>query len=182
MKFVTMNASVNHLTLFHGEGYPNMPVHADVFRQTLGKFASGVTVVTVTDVDGSHHGLTVSAFSSLSLNPPYILICIDKRSSSIPVIERVKAFGVNILASDQQHLSNQFASKREDKFTGVSFEKGPLGMPLLDGALANVECSLTQAVDGGDHVIFIGQMESSSLDDLKQPLVYFSGNYASLTE
>lgn len=106
-----------------------MPVSADDFRHALGRFASGVTVVT-TAVDGKLGGLTVSAFSSVSLDPPYILICIDKRSSVIPLLRTSRVFGVNILASDQSDVSNHFASRREDKFAGVSYRMGALVFPF----------------------------------------------------
>lgn len=154
-----------------------MPVSAETFRNTLAKFASGVTVVTTATVDGSKHGLTVSAFSSLSLTPPYILVCIDKRSGSIAAIESSQKFGVNILSSDQSHLSNRFASRLEDKFDGVSWNLGTLGVPLLEGALGQIECRLAQVADGGDHVIVIGEVQSAQVNSDKQPLLYFSGQY-----
>lgn len=154
-----------------------MPVSSEAFRHSLGRFASGVTIVTVKDANNVRHGLTVSAFSSVSLTPPYVLVCIDKRSSSIPVIERAGGFAVNILAEDQRELSNRFASKLEDKFEGVPFTEGPLGHPWLTGAVVQMECSVANQVDAGDHLIFIGQLESTAVHEEKQPLVYFNGQY-----
>jgi flavin reductase (DIM6/NTAB) family NADH-FMN oxidoreductase RutF len=158
-----------------------MPVTADQFKQTLGRFASGVTVVTTAD-NNKLGGLTVSAFSSLSLDPPYILICIDKRSSANALIQSSRAFAVNILAKDQADLSNHFASRREDKFAGVAYRMGHLQVPVLEDTLATLECSLVQVVDGGDHHIYIGQVEHSSVDETKEPLLYYRGQYRSLKE
>jgi 3-hydroxy-9,10-secoandrosta-1,3,5(10)-triene-9,17-dione monooxygenase reductase component len=158
-----------------------VPVSADDFRHALGRFASGVTVVT-TAVDGKLGGLTVSAFSSVSLDPPYILICIDKRSSVIPLLRTSRVYGVNILSSDQSDVSNHFASRREDKFAGVSYRIGTLGVPVLEGVLAHLECKVTQEVDGGDHFIYIGQVEHSSVDESKEPLLYFHGKYRELAK
>jgi 3-hydroxy-9,10-secoandrosta-1,3,5(10)-triene-9,17-dione monooxygenase reductase component len=158
-----------------------MPVTADQFKQALGRFASGVTVVTTAD-NNKLGGLTVSAFSSLSLDPPYILICIDKRSSANALIQSSRAFAVNILAKDQADLSNHFASRQEDKFAGVAYRMGHLQVPVLEDTLATLECSLVQVVDGGDHHIYIGQVEHSSVDETKEPLLYYRGQYRSLKD
>ncbi len=154
-----------------------MAVSSEEFRHALGRFASGVTVVTVADERGEATGLTVSAFSSVSLNPPLVLVCIDNRSTSIPVIESVGSFAVNVLTKDQAHLSNRFASRDVNKFDGVAWSKGSLGMPLLSGALAQLECTVAQTVDAGDHTLFIGQVEATNVEDSEQPLLYFNGNY-----
>ncbi|MCL6445935.1 MAG: flavin reductase family protein [Alicyclobacillus sp.] len=153
-----------------------MPVQPETFRHALGRFASGVTVVTAVH-NGEKTGLTVSAFCSLSLNPPYILVCIDKRSSSIPLIRASQVFNVNILSSEQVHLSNHFAARSEDKFSNLEHDTGKLGAPLLRDTLARLECALAREVDGGDHVIFIGQVESAEVDDAREPLLYYSGGY-----
>jgi 3-hydroxy-9,10-secoandrosta-1,3,5(10)-triene-9,17-dione monooxygenase reductase component len=153
-----------------------MPVSSEEFRHALGRFASGVTVVTAISQQRDL-GLTVSAFCSVSLTPPYILVCIDKRSSAVSVMESTKTFGVNFLAEDQRNLSNHFASKLEDKFADVDWFHGELGMPLLKNALAQLECRVVQAVEAGDHILFIGEVESAMVDDEKQPLLYFNGRY-----
>lgn len=158
-----------------------MPVTPDEFKQALGRFASGVTVVTTADND-KLGGLTVSAFSSLSLDPPYILVCIDKRSSANALIQSSRVFAVNILAKDQADLSNHFASRREDKFAGVAYHMGRLGVPILENTLAALECALVQVVDGGDHYIYIGQVEHSSVAEGKEPLLYYRGQYRSLQD
>lgn len=154
-----------------------MAVGSEEFRHALGRFASGVTVVTVADERGQVSGLTVSAFSSVSLSPPLILVCIDNRSTSIPVIESVGSFAVNVLTKDQAHLSNRFASRDADKFAGVTWSKGSLGLPLLSGSLAQLECTVAKTVNAGDHTLFIGQVEATYVEDSAQPLLYFNGNY-----
>lgn len=154
-----------------------MAVNSEEFRHALGRFASGVTVVTVADEQGQATGLTVSAFSSVSLDPPLILVCIDNRSTSIPVIQSVGSFAVNMLTDAQSQLSNRFASRDANKFEGVAWTKGEFGMPLLEGALGQLECSVAKVVDAGDHTIFLGQVESTHVSDSAQPLLYFNGNY-----
>ncbi|GGJ09933.1 flavin reductase [Alicyclobacillus cellulosilyticus] len=158
-----------------------MPVTSEAFRQALSRFASGVTVVT-TASGGQKAGLTVSAFSSLSLEPPYILVCIDKSSSSCAVLRSAGAFAVNILASDQAHLSQHFASRLEDKFAQVDYHPGLAGIPVLHGTLASLECRLVQELDGGDHFIYIGQVERTFVDESKSPLLYYRGQYRQLAE
>ncbi|MCL6598106.1 MAG: flavin reductase family protein [Alicyclobacillus macrosporangiidus] len=156
-----------------------MPVNPDEFRRALGRFASGVTVVTA-QANGSAAGITVSAFASVSLQPPYILICIDKQSSTIPVLRAAGAFAVNFLNEDQAHLSNHFASKRADKFAGISCRQGQLGAPLLEDTLGYVECRVVREVDAGDHLLYLGQVEASDVDDTKRPLLYYHSQYHGL--
>jgi flavin reductase (DIM6/NTAB) family NADH-FMN oxidoreductase RutF len=156
-----------------------MAVTSDAFRRTLGRFTSGVTVVTAA-LGEQRAGLTVSAFSSLSLDPPLILVCIDKRSPSIALIEQSRVFNVNILDEGQANLSQHFASSIPDKFAAVSFRPGTLGAPLLDGTLGYLECRLKEVIDGGDHVILLGQVESADVTEDRQPLVYYQGRYRSL--
>jgi flavin reductase (DIM6/NTAB) family NADH-FMN oxidoreductase RutF len=156
-----------------------MPVGAEEFRRALSQFASGVTVVTTRGADGHPVGLTVSAFCSVSLNPPLVLVCIDKASSSYPGFLASQAFGVNILAEDQEALSRRFASKEPRKFEGVPYREGIAGIPLLEGALAHLECRIVHAYEGGDHTIFVGEVERTNVRE-GQPLLYFRGNYARL--
>ncbi|GLV14035.1 flavin reductase [Alicyclobacillus hesperidum] len=155
-----------------------MTIDAADFRKALARFASGVTVITMA-VDGEMSGITVSAFSSLSLHPPLILACIDKTANALPFARKSKAFAVNILASDQSHLSNQFASKMSDKFQGVDYFIGELGQPILEGVQAYLVCQLREELDGGDHVILIGEVEATSVDSSRQPLLYYSSHYGS---
>lgn len=156
-----------------------MPVQPDTFRKALGHFASGVTVVTMAS-DVRKTGLTVSAFSSVSLEPPLILVCINKDSNALDLLRETKVFAVNFLASDQTAVSNQFASRTDDKFQSIPYHASPMGAPILDHALGYVECTLVQEVEAGDHCVYIGQVESADVDDSKQPLLYYHGRYESL--
>lgn len=156
-----------------------MPVNSDSFKQALGRFASGVTIVTAADGDRLS-GLTVSAFSSVSLDPPLVLICINKQSSAVDTLRSGQVFAVNFLSDEQVALSNHFASRTTDKFSDSTYHLGSLGAPILEGCLAHLECSLVQEIDAGDHYVYIGQVESSDLDDTKRPLLYYHGRYETL--
>ena len=158
-----------------------MPINKDEFRAALSRFASGVTVVTTKDADGNLHGLTVSAFCSVSLEPPLILICIDKHTASHNAFQQSNHFVVNVLHEEQIHHSNQFAAPIADKFDGISYRLGIEGIPVLADALVNLECRLVNTHDNGDHTIFIGQIEKSHVADGK-PLVYFHGNYRAILD
>jgi len=153
-----------------------VPVNSDVFRKTLGRFGSGVTVVSTAHA-GEQSGLTVSAFCSVSLTPPLILVCIDKRSSSNDFIRKSQSFVVNILADNQIDVSNQFASKSEDKFSGIPHHEGYNQVPVLDNTLGSLECSVYQEIDAGDHFIFIGEVQHATVDEERQPLMYFHSQY-----
>ncbi|MBI3654563.1 MAG: flavin reductase family protein [Acidobacteria bacterium] len=156
-----------------------MPVSNEEFRAALGRFASGVTVVTSKGEDGGLHGITVSAFSSLSLNPPLILVCIDNRSSLIEHLRDGKFFAVNILSEDQEFHSRRFASKEPKRFDGIGYQEGATGAPALDNALAVLECRVVNTYAGGDHTIVVGEVEATNLSDAK-PLLYFRGGYNQL--
>jgi flavin reductase (DIM6/NTAB) family NADH-FMN oxidoreductase RutF len=156
-----------------------MPVSKDEFRNALSRFISGVTVVTTIAEDNRPAGITVSAFSSVSLDPPLVLVCIDKRASVHACLTEGKRFAVNILAETQQNVSRLFASKDEDRFDGTPFAWGMSGAPLLDGALACIECRVVHAYAGGDHTIIVGEVESTRTAEHK-PLAYYRGGYANL--
>jgi len=158
-----------------------MSVTQDDFRAALSRFASGVTVVTTKDANGRLHGITVSAFCSVSLEPPLVLICVEKTTGSHNALEESGAFAVNILSQDQSEQSEHFASMLEDKFDGVDLEIGSLGVPVLSGALVTLECKLARSIDGGDHSIFLGLVEAVSIRD-GSPLVYFHGNYQTISD
>jgi flavin reductase (DIM6/NTAB) family NADH-FMN oxidoreductase RutF len=157
-----------------------MPVNNEEFRGALGRFASGVSVVTSKCADGELRAITVSAFSSLSLNPPLILICIDNRSSLVEHLVEGCSFAVNILGEDQEILSRRFASKEPNRFEGIGYKEGVSGSPLLDHALATLECKVVHNYAGGDHTIIVGEVEATGLTDSK-PLLYFRGGYAKLS-
>ena len=154
-----------------------MTLDPDAFRAVLGRFASGVTVVTTRDA-GRDHGMTVSAFSTVSLHPPLVMVCIGDDASLRPVVERAEHFGVSILASPQEALSRRFAA-HVDRFDGVGFTRGESGVALLDGALAWLECRAAARHQAGDHLIVIGEVEAATAAD-ERPLLYYRGGYAQL--
>jgi flavin reductase (DIM6/NTAB) family NADH-FMN oxidoreductase RutF len=156
-----------------------MPVSKDEFRTALSRFLSGVTVVTTLSDDNRPAGITVSAFSSVSLDPPLILACIDKRASLHAHLTEGTHFAVNILADHQQEVSRLFASRDENRFEGAQYRQGLHGAPLLEGALAYIECRVVHAYPGGDHTIIVGEVESTSVAD-HRPLAYYRGNYSGL--
>ena len=156
-----------------------MPVSKDEFRSAMGRFASGVTVVTTKTKDDKPSGITVSAFSSVSLEPPLILVCIDKRASVHDILEEGHHFAVNVLAESQEVISRRFASKDPDRFAGIGYTEGIAGDPLLTDALACIECRVVHAYPGGDHTIVVGEVERTSVSDGK-PLAYFRGGYVQL--
>ena len=156
-----------------------MPVTEDNFRAALSRFASGVTVVTTKDAAGDLHGITVSAFCSVSLDPPLVLICIEKKAGSHDAITQSGKFAVNFLDSTQLSLSERFAAQLSDKFEGPEISLNVDGIPILSGCIAHLECSVKQAYDGGDHTIFIGEVESTATHE-GDPLLYFRGGYRSI--
>jgi flavin reductase (DIM6/NTAB) family NADH-FMN oxidoreductase RutF len=156
-------------------------IGADDFRRVLGHFASGVTIVTTCDADGRPAGLTVSAFCSLSLDPPLVLVCVDHKSQSYPALRDAGRFAVNVLRREQEDASRRFASTRLDKFDGVPHTQSALGLPLLDDALAHIECTTVTQHAVGDHTIFIGRVERASAST-GEPLLYHRSRYARLHE
>jgi flavin reductase (DIM6/NTAB) family NADH-FMN oxidoreductase RutF len=153
-----------------------MPVSASEFRTTLRHFPAGVTVVTTRDAEGEPRGLTASAFTAVSLNPPLVLVCIDHLAQTYPAFERADWFAVNMLSKSQEHLSRRFATTGGDKFVGVAYREGRGQLPLLDDAVAALECRVVHRYAGGDHTIFVGQVEGASVTG-GSPLLYFCGSY-----
>jgi flavin reductase ActVB len=158
-----------------------MGISPDEFRHVLSHFASGVTVVTTWDADGRPTGLTASAFTSVSLEPTLILVCVDHKAQSYPALRAGDHFAVNILAAEHEALSRRFATTNTDKFDGVSYRPGPLGLPLLPEALAHLECRTVHAYPGGDHTIFVGEVEAAQARE-GEPLLHFRGLYTRLDQ
>jgi flavin reductase (DIM6/NTAB) family NADH-FMN oxidoreductase RutF len=157
-----------------------MTIDQDSFRSVLGRFASGITVVTSRDATGRDVGMTVSAFASVSLRPPLVSVCIDHAASMYDALRGATRFGVNILASDQEALSRRFAAMDSShRFEGIGYERGESGVVLLDDALAHLECVLVAQHEAGDHTLFIGEVERASARDAR-PLLYYRGGYAQL--
>jgi flavin reductase len=157
-----------------------MPIDQEAFKDALRGWTSGVTVVTSRSGD-KIHGMTVSAFSSVSADPPLVLVCANRSSTTHGIIEEGGLFTVNILASHQQEVSNVFASsKNEDsRLQRVSWTEGETGAPLIDQALASLECKVASAHQEGSHTIYIGRVEAVHTTDA-EPLVYYQGGYRSL--
>ena len=150
-------------------------------RRVMGLFATGVTVITTRDTKGNFYGLTANAFTSLSLAPPLVLICIDRKAETFAHFYDSKCFVVNILAEDQQELSARFSKSGGDKFAGVAHRPGHLGVPLIEGALGALECRILETHEAGDHVIHIGQVEQMEIHD-GRPLLFFQGRYRQIVE
>jgi flavin reductase (DIM6/NTAB) family NADH-FMN oxidoreductase RutF len=155
-------------------------VTSEEFRRACGRFATGVTIATVLDAESQPHGLTVSSFTSVSLVPPLISICLGHAVSLIDTFRDASFFGINILAEEQKHLSERFARKGHDRFQGVPWTLGENGAPLIDGVLAAIECQLEQRFPVGDHDIFVGRMVAMRVRD-GAPLVHFCGAYRKLS-
>lgn len=147
-----------------------------VYRQVLGHFPTGVSVITAT-CDRKPVGLAVGSFTSLSLEPPLVLFCPGKSSSSWPKIEQSGAFCVNVLGEDQENVCRIFAGKAEDKFVGLGWKPSAWGSPILDGVLAWIDCSIEQVIEGGDHWIVVGRVRELEVSGRGGPLVFFRGGY-----
>lgn len=156
-----------------------MPVSKDEFRAAMSRFASGVTVVTTKTEANQPSGLTVSSFASLSLEPPLVLVCIDKRASIHDLLTEGRYFAVNVLAEAQEILSRRFAARDTDRFSGVGYAEGVTGVPVLSDVLAAIECRIVHAYSGGDHTIIVGEVERTFVSEGK-PLTYFRGGYTEL--
>ena len=155
-------------------------VDPDTFRSALGRFATGVTVVTTVDGAGRDHGMTVSAFCSLSLDPPLVLVCIDHTASLHGVLRAGLPLAVNVLAAGQEPLSRRFAGGEPgDRFAGVGFERAANGAALLEGALAALECRIEALHPGGDHTIVVARVQHAATHD-RRPLLYYRSGYATL--
>ena len=149
-------------------------------RDALGCFASGVTIVTARGADGVPIGLTANSFTSLSLDPPLLLVCVAHSSNSAPVLLEAEHFAVNVLQIGQQPASNRFASKAEDRFSATAWSEGEGGVPVLDGSLGSFECKRHAVHEGGDHFILIGEVVRATFEPRRDPLLFFRGKYRRL--
>ena len=159
-----------------------MPIDVATYRKVIGAFATGVTIVT-TEVDGRYHGFTANAVASVSLDPLLLLVCVDKRAHAHRELASARSFGVNVLTDRQQELSNLFATSGEpsaEGLRGVAFTRGASGAPLIDGALAALECETYRALDAGDHTIYLGRVVEGAIDTAAAPLLYYLGGYRRL--
>ena len=154
-------------------------VGKDLFRQVAGSFASGVTVIT-TGHGGNYHGMTASSFSSLSLDPPLILVCFDLTAATLAAVDANGAFVVNILGSQQEQISRQFASRGQHSLDDVAFDLGELEIPIIRDSLAHFECRVARRHLEGDHVILVGEVIAGGVDVGDDPLLYYRGSYRKL--
>jgi flavin reductase (DIM6/NTAB) family NADH-FMN oxidoreductase RutF len=152
-----------------------MAIDASGFKKAMGRWASGVTVVTA-EHNGVRHGMTVSSFASVSLDPPLVLVCIGKAAPTHDIIKKGERFVVNVLADSQETISLRFAMKHDDRFEGVALRPGQLGVPIIDGCLAAIECRLHETLPGGDHTIYVGEVVNAEVAE-GSPLLYFQGGH-----
>lgn len=158
-----------------------MAMDLQELRRVMGHFATGVTVITTMDKAGTPFGLTANAFTSLSLNPPLVLVCIDKGVQCYSCFDESKMFAVNILGEDQEELSRRFATKGIEKFTAIKWHKGRHGVALLDRAMGHIECKVVHSYEGGDHTIYVGEVVGASASG-GRPLIFFKGRYHCLPQ
>jgi 3-hydroxy-9,10-secoandrosta-1,3,5(10)-triene-9,17-dione monooxygenase reductase component len=158
-----------------------MPFDQNELRRAMGCFATGVTVITTRDQAGRPFGLTANAVTSLSLVPPLLLICVDRKAETFPHFFDSKIFVLNILAEDQEEVSRRFASSGGEKFAGLDYRLGKLGTPVLSGTLGHIECRIIETIEGGDHVIHIGEVDEVEWRE-GRPLLFYRGKYGRLAD
>ena len=154
-------------------------IDSDAFRAALGRFASGITIVTARDTKGRDHGMTVSAFCSLSLDPAMVLVSIGHEASMHGLMMRAEHVGISVLSTAQEALSRRFADPETDRFDGVGYTRGENGVALLDDALVHLECDVVARHEAGDHTIIVCAVDRTEAYD-GRPLLYYRGGYAQL--
>jgi flavin reductase (DIM6/NTAB) family NADH-FMN oxidoreductase RutF len=158
-----------------------MSVSPDDFRAALSRFATGVTILTTRDAKGGDHGMTVNAFSSVSLDPPLVLACIARDADMFPVLRNATSYALSVLTTEQEALSRRFADEPDNRFDGVPFTRSSGGVILLNGAHAHLECTRVAWHDTGDHGICVGRVERTSIGG-GEPLIYYRGSYTRLRQ
>jgi flavin reductase (DIM6/NTAB) family NADH-FMN oxidoreductase RutF len=153
-----------------------MAIERNELRRVMGHFATGVTIITTVSTEGRPFGLTANSITSVSLDPPLLLISVDKKAESYPHFEQTKVFTVHFLSDDQESLSRKFAVSGGDKFQGVAYRMGANGVPILEGVLGYVECRLYATYDGGDHTLYLGEVMQAEVREGK-PLLFYRGGY-----
>ena len=156
------------------------PIDARTFRHALGRFPSGVTVVTVRDSEGRDFGMTVSAFASVSLDPPLVLVCIGDDATIAGAVAAAGQFAVSVLAEHQGALAQRFADSGADRFAETAVWRGTTGIALLEGAAAHLECAIVARHRGGDHTIVVGEVLAATAAEDGRPLIYQRGGYRRL--
>ena len=153
---------------------PSSGVAADQFRQLLGRFATGVTVLTTRSTAGKPIGMTASSVASVSLRPPLLLVSVDKAHDMHPALEAASHFVLNVLAADQEALSRRFAETEGDRFDGVGYKANKQGIAILDGVLAHIECEKHASLPTGDHTVFLGLVVGGTVT-ARPPLLFAGG-------
>ena len=159
-----------------GSKVQTLEVPSDEFRRACGRFATGVAVASVVDEKGTAHGLTVSSFTSVSLHPPLVLICIGHDVTVVEPFRRASHFGINFLGEQDRDISQRFATKGLDKFEGIAWRRGLTGVPLIDCALGAMECETHQRISSGDHDILVGRVVATRVEE-GSPLIYYASRY-----
>ena len=162
-----------------GLARPLAAVSNDEFRRVCGRFATGVAIAAVMDEFEVPHGLTISSFTSVSLDPPLVLMCLGHAVTNIEEFRRARSFGLSFLSEHQRPLSERFAQKGHDRFDGVTWYRGESGVPLMANALGALECLTYQRFTSGDHDIFVGEVMHMSLGE-GSPLIHFASRYRRL--
>jgi len=158
-----------------------MGIRPDRYREVMGHFATGISIVTA--LEGSRpHGITVNAFSSVSLEPALVMVALDRRRYITPIVRDAGRYAVNVLGADQQSLSDCFAhapvSPGREAFCGATWQPGPTGLPLIAGSIATLECTIVETFSAGDHDLFIGRVDSLEQHDVDMaPLLYYRRRY-----
>lgn len=149
------------------------------FRRACALWATGIAIVTVMDSEGNPHGMTANSFTSVSLDPPLILVCVDHRAALLPYLLPSKAIAINVLGEDQADLSSRFARKSEDRFENLDWTPGSGGAPIITGGLATFEGSITDSITAGDHQIVVAEVKQVAWHD-GRPLLYFASGYEAI--
>jgi len=160
------------------------PLTKEHFRRVMGQFATGVTVVT-TRAGDAVHGLTANAICSVSLEPLLVLVCVDHSADSHPLLEKSGVFAINVLSEKQEDISRLFAGPTEEKtgrLEAMGYRTAVTGAPIIQGCLAYLDCRIVAAYPGGDHTIFMGQVEEAEIGEDSAPLIFFRGRYATVRE
>lgn len=156
-------------------------VDAARFRTLLGRFATGVTVLTTRGQDGRPAGMTASSVASVSLDPPLVLVCVDRSHDIHPALDARRPFALSVLAADQEGLSRQFAAADGDRFAGVGFHETTDGLPVLDGVVAHIECEWHASFAAGDHTVFVARVTGGDVTE-RSPLLHYRGGYGALSD
>lgn len=158
-----------------------MSVDKALFRQVMGHFATGVTIVTA-QWDGQCHGMTANSFTSVSLDPTLVLVCVNREARTHQFVADAGAFAVNILSEDQQRIAELFSRRWDgtDRFAELDHRHGPTGSPIISGCLAHLDCRLVAAHPAGDHTIYVGEVVEAGLGEERRPLLYYNRGYRQL--